>query len=160
SSTAFDALNRPKEITAPDSSIIRPIYNEANLLDQIWVKLQGASAATPFITNIEYNAKGQRTLVEYGNGACTALSYDPLIFRLEKQRTVRPVDGTLLQHFTYTYDAAGHLSAITDGAQQTVFFKNQRVSASNDYVFDAIYRLVQASGREHIGLFKYPQVTH
>ena len=36
------------------------------------VNLQGTSTATPFVTDIDYNAKGQRTLIEYGNGASTS----------------------------------------------------------------------------------------
>ena len=29
---------------------------------------------------------------------------------------------------------------------------NQRIEPSNDYVYDALYRLIQADGREHLGL--------
>ncbi|XXX74364.1 RHS repeat-associated core domain-containing protein [Sorangium sp. So ce134] len=40
---------------------------------------------------------------------------------------------------------------IGDSAQQTVFFNNDVVSASAQYEYDAVYRLVQATGREHAG---------
>ena len=60
----------PVSLTAPDSSAsIDPTYNEANLLDKVEVNLRGAATATPFVTNINYNAKGQRELIDYGNGA-------------------------------------------------------------------------------------------
>ena len=41
------------------------------------------------MTNIDYNAKGQRMLIDYGNGAQTAYEYDPLTFRLTHLQTTR-----------------------------------------------------------------------
>src|SRR5271165_5094098 len=35
--------------------------------------------------------------------------------------------------------------------KQTIYFRNKRVEPSNDYVYDALYRLIQANGREHLG---------
>jgi YD repeat-containing protein len=35
SSTTYDALNRPVTLTTPDQSVIRPTYNEANLLNAV-----------------------------------------------------------------------------------------------------------------------------
>ncbi len=56
-----------------------------------------------------------------------------------------------LQNLHYTYDPAGNITHIRDDAQQTIYFRNQRVEPSNDYTYDALYRLIQASGREHLG---------
>jgi RHS repeat-associated protein len=56
-----------------------------------------------------------------------------------------------LQNLHYTYDPTGNLTSIRDEAQQDVYFRNGRVEARNDYVYDALYRLIQASGREHLG---------
>jgi RHS repeat-associated protein len=56
-----------------------------------------------------------------------------------------------LQNLSYTYDPAGNITHIQDDAQQTIYFRNQRVEPSNDYTYDALYRLIQASGREHLG---------
>ena len=75
--TAYDALNRPAAVTTPDNSVYRPAFNEAALLGKVDVNLRGASATTSFVTSIDYNARGQRTLIEYGNGAKTQYSYDP-----------------------------------------------------------------------------------
>ena len=46
------------------------------------VNLRGAAAATVFVANIDYNAKGQRTLIDYGNGVRTTYDYDERTFRL------------------------------------------------------------------------------
>ena len=32
-----------------------------------------------------------------------------------------------------------------------MFFRNQRVEPSGDYTYDALYRLIAATGREHLG---------
>ena len=89
SNSRFDALNRPVSVTAPDNSVYRPTFNEANLLEKVDVNLRGATFATPFVTDIDYNAKGQRTLIDYGNGVRTTYEYDPLTFRLTRLKTLR-----------------------------------------------------------------------
>ena len=157
--TTYDALNRPLTVTTPDRSVARPAYNEANLLERVDVNLRGAAEATPFVTNLDYDAKGQRVLIEYGNRAHTHYSYDPLTFRLEHCKTTRSSDRAVLQDLRYTYDPTGNITSIRDAAQETVYFKNQVVSASNEYVYDAVYRLIHAQGRELIGLLTEPQTT-
>jgi len=188
SSTTYDALNRPTAVTTPDKSVYRPSYNEANLLDKVDVNLRGADSATPFVTNIDYNAKGQRTRIDYGTRdgkvISTSYAYDRQTFRLTHLYTRRGVDPLTresvaftddcdnphpppttiaapenppqgkacgLQNLHYTYDPAGNITHIRDDAQQTIFFRNQRVEPSADYTYDAIYRLIEATGREHLG---------
>jgi RHS repeat-associated protein len=156
-STQYDALNRPTSMKMPDGSVMQPTYNEANLLETLNVTLAGGTA-TPFITNVDYNAKGQRVLIEFGNaGTQTAYSYDPFTFRLTNLVTTRPAapaNQQILQNLTYTYDPKGNITHVQDDAdiQNAVFFMNQRVKPSGDYTYDAIYRLIQASGREQLGL--------
>ena len=159
SSSTFDALNRIVTSTAPDGSVSHPVFNEANLLEQMNVNLRGASTATSFVTNIDYNAKGQRTLIEYGNGAQTVYGYDPETFRLIELKTVRTSDKAILLDLSYSYDPVGNITSIGDAAQQTVYFSNQVVAANNDYIYDSIHRLISATGRELIGLLTQPQPT-
>lgn len=158
SHTRYDALNRPTELTAPDHSVIRPGYNEANLLETVVVSLRGAAVATPFVADIDYDAKGQRTRIEYGNGVTTAYEYDRLTFRLTHLQTLRGAEA--LQELHYTYDPVGNISHIQDDAQQTIFFRNRRVEPSADYTYDAIYRLVEATGREHLGQIGGVPIPH
>ena len=159
-------------------NIIQPVFSEANLLERVDVWLERAAepvslldpnntAPSPVgVANIDYDAKGQRQRIDYTNGVITAYSYDPLTFRLTDLLTRRnaaafPVDdpqpavagwpGRQVQNLHYTYDPAGNITHIQDDAQQSVYFRNQRVEPSNDYVYDALYRLIQASGREHLG---------
>ena len=173
SSTAFDALNRVISATTPDKSIYRPAFNEANLLEKVNVHLRGAAAATAFVTNIDYNARGQRTRIDYANGASTSYEYDAPTFRLTHLSTTRPpvANGPLgslfgdpnafsgeifksptnAQDLRYTYDPAGNITRIADASLRTVFKNNQQIDAACNYTYDAVYRLIEASGREHIG---------
>ncbi|MGA8742243.1 MAG: SpvB/TcaC N-terminal domain-containing protein [Terracidiphilus sp.] len=151
SETSYDALNRPTAFSAPDQSVLRTVYNEASLLERLDVSVKSPSNFHAYVTNIDYNAKGQRELIEYGNGSSTVSTYDPLTFRLMRTETSRRSDGVRLQDLSHTYDPVGNITHIADAAQQTVFFDNQAVSASGDYVYDAIYRLIESRGREHAG---------
>ncbi|MEG4274721.1 MULTISPECIES: SpvB/TcaC N-terminal domain-containing protein [unclassified Microcoleus] len=164
SSSTYDALNRPITLTTPDRSVIRPVYNEANLLNAVDANLQGKRENnepiwTPFVKNIDHNEKGQREIIEYGNDARTSYTYDPKTFRLTHLLTTRTTERTRLQDLRYTYDPAGNITQISDNAQQTIYFNNQVVSPTANYVYDAIYRLIAADGREHIGQITTPQPT-
>ncbi len=151
SATTYDALNRRTSMTAPDASEIRPTYNEAGLLEKVEARVRGAVSWTTFVDDIDYDAKGQREKIVYGNGTRTTYTYDPATFRLVRLKTVRDSDDAVLQNLTYTYDPVGNITEIKDSAQQTVFFDNDVVSPSTQYVYDALYRLIEASGREHAG---------
>jgi RHS repeat-associated protein len=157
SSTQYDALNRPISTTTPDGSVDHTTYNEANFLETVSVNLRGAATATSFVTNIDYDAKGQRLLIEHGNNTATTYTYDPLTFRLVRLTTTRrlfPLNQQVVQDLSYTYDPIGNITHIQDDAdiQNVVFFKNQRIEPSADYTYDAIYRLIQSSGREQLGM--------
>jgi RHS repeat-associated protein len=174
--TTYDALNRPATLTTPHTSamqpsVIRNSYNAANLLERVDARLSDAAVNgqlvwTPFVTGIDYDAKGQRRHIAYGNGTRGVYEYDPQTFRLVRLVTRRPArdfrddrpepppdgwPGCEVQHLHYTYDPAGNIVHIRDAAQQTIFFRNRRVEPSVDYTYDAIYRLVAATGREHLG---------
>jgi RHS repeat-associated protein len=158
-STTYDALNRPITLTMPDASVARPKYNEANLLESLSVNVRGTAEPTPFVTYVNYNAKGQREIIDYGNGARTRYTYDPLTFRMINLLTHRKQDHTRLQDLHYTFDPIGNITSIRDDAQEAVYFKNQVVSASSEYVYDAVYRLITADGREHAAKHDEPQTT-
>ena len=176
SGTTFDAMSRPIEMTTPHTdamkpSVIRHRFNEANLLDRVEANIRQAKIGdkvdwTLFVDNIDYDAKGQRQRIRYGNGVVTTYDYDPQTFRLQRMQTRRfgksfdsdsPIPelpdrpGEYIQNLNYTYDPVGNITHIHDDAQQTIFFRNKRVEPSNDYTYDAIYRLIEATGREHLG---------
>ncbi len=147
-SREYDALNRDILQNTPDGSETRPRYNQAGLLERIDVTQ--ANAVTAYVQDVDYNEKGQRLRVLYGNGVTIALSYDPKTFRLTNLHSTRG-NGDILQDLSYTYDPVGNIVQIADAAQPRIFFQNQVVPATSQCVYDATYRLIQATGREHVG---------
>ncbi|MGA9768041.1 MAG: SpvB/TcaC N-terminal domain-containing protein [Blastocatellia bacterium] len=145
----YDALNRPISTTTPDGSVIVPQYSEANLLTKITGAIRGG-ASQSFINKIEHDQKGQRQRIEYGNGAVTRFTYDDQTFRVRRIQTTRITDGAILQDLNYTYDPVGNITLISDLAQQKIFFNNQIILPDNDFTYDALYRLISATGREQI----------
>ncbi|MBL7797054.1 MAG: VCBS repeat-containing protein [Saprospiraceae bacterium] len=151
----YDALNRVMELTYPEDvsggarKVLKPVYNRAGALEK--VQFDGET----YVERIAYNAKGQRTLIAYGNSMMTRYAYDPDTFRLVRLRTEKyddaaPItyqpDGKLVQDFAYTYDLVGNILTIRDitnncgvkGADQLTRY----------FEYDAIYRLRSATGRE------------
>ncbi len=136
------------------------------------------------VANIDYDAKAQRLRIDYRNGVATRYRYDADTLRLVHLYTRRgatftgdcdnpqPPPATIappddppatpcgVQNLHYTYDAAGNITHIQDSAQQTVYFNNTLVAPTADYTYDAIFRLIEATGREHLGQVGGPPIPH
>jgi RHS repeat-associated protein len=187
--TGFDALGRMTILYNWHSQMLNnrvavyiPVYNERGTLRREKIVIHATKTANGFdaagsneqtvIDNIQYNAKGQKESVRLGNGTITRYAYDEKTFRLRQLRTTRSgytppfpgfhaglQDGSVLQQLHYTYDAIGNITEIFDEAYEPVFFQNQQVEARSQYEYDALYRLVKASGRENGVLRGAPQHT-
>ncbi|UPT86954.1 hypothetical protein HAP41_0000043195 [Bradyrhizobium barranii subsp. apii] len=159
SSTDFDALNRPIRLVTPYASDC-PTFRRYNVAGQLFgTTVRTAPEAFLIVRGIDYNARGQRRIVQYGNnhdgyGLRTTLSYDEKTFRLSSLITVDKDPGSsaaAYQSLDYVYDPVGNITAIQDRAQQTIYFKRKVVEPDANYAYDALYRLTSAKGREHIG---------
>jgi RHS repeat-associated protein len=145
-SSTYDALNRAVEVMTPDGSVHVVGFNKANLLETVQVRLRGASTATSFVDGVDYNARGQRVAIQYANGVATTYAYDARTFRLDVLTSQHA--GDTLQALGYTYDPLGNITELRDDAIAPVYFQNEVVEAASRYTYDALYRLVEASGRE------------
>ncbi len=143
-----DALGRITEQTAPDGSIITPSYNEAGLLDGETVVHADPAITTVYIKDIDYNEKGQREKIVYGNDVVTQFYYDKETFRLKRLETKRQ-NNYPLQDWHYTFDPVGNITHIEDKNIPIVFFDNQKITGVSTYTYDALYRLIEATGREN-----------
>jgi RHS repeat-associated protein len=152
SAMSYDALNRLITLVTPDGSTTTHAYNPTSLLQAVSITQGGT--AKPFVQNIDYDANGQRNSILYGNDALTTYGYDPDTFRLISLRT-NDAGNNVLQNLAYVYDPVGNIVQLSDDCIPTVFFKNYEVNGVSLYQYDALYRLVAASGREHAGQLNY-----
>ncbi len=156
-STSYDALDRTLTRTNPDGSVVRPTYNIAGLVERLEVDLAGVVNPTVIRAASTYDAKGREVEVVHGNNARTTYRYDPDTDMLLNTRTTRGNEP--LQDLTYTYDATGNVTFVDNAAQQTVFLHNRIVEPHAAYTFDALYRLIEATGREQLGQGGSPVAT-
>jgi RHS repeat-associated protein len=168
--TEYDALKRVLVQHHPDGTVVRNGYDVRAMLRSVRADLPGRPPGEVFVHDIRYDAHGRRELIDLGNGLRTTYAYDPLTFRLAELTSLRgaaeppggpyfPEDEPVppdsrrgVQNLRYTYDPAGNITNIADSAQPRVFNLNAVIDASTDYQYDAMYRLIEARGREHLGL--------
>ncbi len=149
----YNALKLLITETTPDGSVTTNRYNQAGLLNQAKVVYEDKSA-DQIIDLIDYDAKGQRTTIHYGNGVITNYTYEPTTFHLTGLHSARPNGaGTeSIQNITYTYDPVGNITRSWNKTFETVFNNNQKVDPLSQYIYDALYRLTNANGRQHPGI--------
>ena len=155
--TRHDALGRPVEQTSPDETTVEFGYNEAALLESVHARVRGVQEPTAVVEDIDYNARGQRTLVVHGNGTQTTYEYDPQSFRLRRLRTTQGEQGRVFADLHYTHDPVGNVMEVLDGAQADTYFDGAVVEGRQTFRYDAVYQLVEATGREHA---QQEQPTH
>ncbi|KAH0592754.1 hypothetical protein MHUMG1_09578 [Metarhizium humberi] len=161
----YDRLERQTDMfvrtpNGPEALVGRTIYGEGASFEA-----QNARGRVVRI-GLEYNAKVQRTVIRYGNGVESSSTYGPYTFRLANLVTKRkatdfPDDnpqpppagspGSYVQNLSYVYDPMTNITHANDAAQQLIYFRGRRVEPSNDLTYDSRYRLIDASGREHLG---------
>jgi RHS repeat-associated protein len=150
-SKSHDGLNRVVSSLAPDGSVQGFLFNEAGQLDRVTLRHRGGAAVQDIVSRIDYDARAQRTRIEYGNGVVTDYGYDSLTFRLRRLTSNRASGSRrLLQDLHYSHDAVGNITGIRDDAHQTVYFAGLSVDPQSGFSYDALYRLTEATGREHI----------
>jgi RHS repeat-associated protein len=169
--TAYDALSRvtghtyPTDVTG-QRQVLSVSYNRSGGVDQVRL------GDTVHVSRIAYDAKGQRSLVAYGNGVMTRYAYDRHTFRVVRMRsepvttdglTYRP-SGPVLQDHGYDYDLVGNVLRIRDRTPGSGIRNNpdaltetdpdlRKLLGSGDalnrrFGYDPLYRLLSATGRE------------
>jgi RHS repeat-associated protein len=154
----YDGLNRAREVEYPrdvenERKVLRPRYDRAGVLESVTLD------DDVYVERIAYNAKGQRTLIAYGNGVMTRYAYDPHTFRLSRLRSERysqpdvssyQPTGLPLQDFGYDYDLAGNITTIRDRTPESGILNSLQGADALDrsFTYDPIYRLLSATGRE------------
>ena len=140
----YDSWGRMLQMTYPDGESVHYEYNRAGDLLRMYGEKNNHSRI--YIDDIGYNKYGQRTHVDYGNGARTEYSYDPLR-RLDRLRS-RDAHNRILQEIGYSYD---RVSNITQTRNTASVIDGMGGAFENNYVYDGLDRLVYAFGDSREG---------
>lgn len=189
-SAAYDALGRVKWSEFPEARNeqgvleryrLRHAHNRAGALER--VDLLGplgtddTGPSQSYVDRIAYDAKGQRSLIVYGNRLMSRYAYDAATFRLARLRTDRLApdpaspprqpsyqpQGAPLQDLAYGYDLVGNILGILDRTPgcgvannpQSILYTGPLRSLLSQgdallrcFDYDPLYRLTSATGRE------------
>ena len=136
----YDSHNRLLEMIYPDEEKITYSYNLGGQLE----KVHGyKSYGYDYVSKIGYDKFEQRTYLKYCNGAETFYTYDPQRRRLQNL-TVNSGGNTIMDN-AYTYDAVSNVLSVLNGASVPQSGKAGGQMA-HTYTYDALYRLVSATG--------------
>ncbi|WP_404273815.1 RHS repeat-associated core domain-containing protein [Yersinia intermedia] len=145
-----DALGQLLTQTDAKDHLQQMAYNRAGQLSGSWLTLKGG-AKQVMVKSLTYSAAGQKLREESGNGVVTEYRYEAQTQRLIGIKTTRPAlkdRPTLLQDLRYDYDPVGNILAIHNDAEATRFYRNQKIVPETTYRYDALYQLIEATGRE------------
>ena len=124
----------------PDEEKITYSYNLGGQLE----KVHGyKSYGYDYVSKIGYDKFEQRTYLKYCNGAETFYTYDPQRRRL--QNLMVNSGGNTIMDNAYTYDAVSNVLSVINGASVPKSGKAGGQMA-HTYTYDALYRLVSATG--------------
>ena len=136
----YDSHNRLLEMIYPDEEKITYSYNLGGQLE----KVHGyKSYGYDYVSKIGYDKFEQRTYLKYCNGTETFYTYDPQRRRLQNL-TVNSGGNTIMDN-AYTYDAVSNVLSVVNGASVPQSGKAGGQMA-HTYTYDALYRLVSATG--------------
>ena len=152
SSFSHDALGRVTSEIRQDNCIVEYTYHESGRLNTVKRREWADTQFTSQVNSIEYNARGQRNKITYGNDTHTTYEYDKYDFRLINQKTVKTSDtSVVLQENIYKYDPVGNIYSIEDKSRDTVFYSNLAVNPVKTYKYDSLYRVIEVNGWQHSG---------
>lgn len=125
-------------------------FDVAGQLKKVTLQLSGATEQRLILDQVRYNALGQIESQVLGDKITSAAIYTPENGRMS-QRTISRTGASVLQKLHYAYDAVGNVLNIEDHSKPEQHNANQRIKPVSTYVYDSLYQLVQASGREEQG---------
>ncbi|HEX7902458.1 MAG TPA: SpvB/TcaC N-terminal domain-containing protein [Chitinophagaceae bacterium] len=154
----YNALKCLLSETTPDGTMTSYTYEPRGLPEQITVTYADG-VVQPIVNRIEYDANKQRISIEYANEIITTYTYETTTSRLIRLLSKRPVIAAtnaiandIIQDISYTYDPVGNITRKWDYSFETVFNRNQEVNPCSDYLYDSLYRVINANGRQHPGI--------
>ncbi|MFV9996728.1 MAG: hypothetical protein AB8W37_01775 [Arsenophonus endosymbiont of Dermacentor nuttalli] len=140
--TNADATGRVLTTTDASDNIQWMAYDVAGMLKGSRLKLKENNEQV-IVKSIAYAANGQKQREEHGNGIVTTYNYEPETQWLIAIKTERPAghsaEANLLQDLRYPYDPVGNVISISNDAEETRFWHNQKVEPERVYTYDSLY---------------------
>lgn len=149
--TVSDATGAEVAATVAGGHVRLMKYDVAGRPAGCAVRVRGGAELVT-VKSVTYAAGGQTLEEVHGSGVVTRNAYEARTQRPSVIRTMRPsghVRGALLlQDIQWLYDPAGNVVRVSNGAEEARFWRNRRVLPESRYVYDTLYQLVSATGRE------------
>jgi insecticidal toxin complex protein TccC len=146
-----DATGALHTTTDAAGNLQRIAYDVAGAIRGHWLTIKDR-AEQVVVKSLTYSAACQKLREESGNGVVTVWTYEEETQRLSGIGTQRPAGHTsgakVLQDLKYVYDPVGNVSGERNDSQAPLFWRNQKVLPENTYMYDTLYQLVSAIGRE------------
>ncbi|MEQ4452067.1 RHS repeat-associated core domain-containing protein [Kosakonia sp. YIM B13605] len=147
-----DATGAVLTTTDAAGNIRSVAYDVAGQLSGRWLELKDSGIRQVILKSVTWSAAGQKLREEHGNGVVTTWTYEPETQRLIGMKTERPAGhaagAKVLQDLRYAWDPVGNVLNVTNDAEETRFWRNQKVVPENTYAYDSLYQMVSATGRE------------
>jgi len=149
--TTADATGAVVTTTDAKGNQQRVAYDVAGLLSGSWLTMKGGTERV-IVKSLTWSTAGQKLREEHGNGVVTTYIYEPETQRLSSIKTERlaghATGAKVLQDLRYKYDPVGNVSKVSNDSEETRFWHKQKVVPENTYIYDSLYQLVIATGRE------------
>ncbi len=127
-SYSYNAAGSLTSITYPGGRTTSYNYDQVGRIASVTESKNGTTRNV--ISGITYNANSLVSQMTHGNGIVTSKTYDPL-------NALSSLQIGPHKHLTYTRDAIGNITAITDQLDP---------AKTKSFVYDPLYRLTQAIG--------------
>lgn len=125
-------------------------FDVAGQLEKVTLQLHGTTQQRLILDQVRYNAQGQIESQVLGGKITSAADYTPENGRMI-QRSISRSTAHILQKLHYAYDAVGNVLSVEDHSKPEQHNANQLVKPGSAYVYDSLYQLVKATGREEQG---------
>lgn len=138
----YDSFGRMMSIQYPDKENVYYRYDIGGMLEAVYgIKNH---CRHDYLSLRHYDVAGHKIQDDFGNGVTTLYSYNPERQWLDSLYTYSSATGDVLQAISYSHDAIGNITLISQGASN--LSNNLGGKYENSYSYDEAYRLVSSKG--------------
>ena len=133
----YDTWGRLQRMAYPDGELLTYSYDSGGLPHKVTGNKQGVESA--YVQKLEYDKFEQRVYLQAGNGVETEFDYDP------KDRRLSRLQAGNFQDLHYKYDDVGNILELDNKVPPSPP-KDYGGPVTQNFTYDGLYRLTQASG--------------